>query len=377
VERPPCGEGAFFSCPDVCGRWLTAGTLWVIVFENLSQLAMTPIGTAVAQAAGALQEIADSTTGARRSRAAAVAMVLRVVELELLGGADVHFPRRRAEWEILEAPAGAERVHLQRILALGAELRDGGSAWGLGEALVEYGCELEVTRRLPEADAVLTLALSVVPEAAEVALHAGRIARKQGDHARALELYLTARFLDGSGGSVGRLADVGAAVVSADAERALGRALRAALRAGDHEVAGVALEERARVRRARGARRAAGRDLCTAALRYPDSVDRARVAHQLADLFVSADDPLAAREALFLALAVGDGSQREHARGRLHTVSRDLGDRVGMRRWRSFGGPALVSLSARPGLPVVRSSAPLVARWREHVESGGRAELPT
>jgi tetratricopeptide (TPR) repeat protein len=337
---------------------------------------MTPIGTALTHAAGALQEIADSTTGARRSRAAVVAMVLRVVEMELLGHAEAGFLRRRAEWEILELPAGAERVHLGRILGLGAELREEGSG-RLAKALVDYGCELELTRRLPEADAVMTLARTVFADDAEVSLHAGRIARKQGDHARALELYLAARSLDGSGGSVGRLADVGAAVVSADAERALGRALRAALRAGDHEVAGVALEERARVRRARGARRAAGRDLCTAALRYPDSVDRARVAHQLADLFVSADDPLAAREALFLALAVGDGSQREHARGRLHTVSRDLGDQVGMRRWRTFGGPSLVSLSARPGLTVARSSAHLVARWREHVESGGRAELST
>jgi tetratricopeptide (TPR) repeat protein len=232
---------------------------------------------------------------------------------------------------------------------------------------VQYAGELEGGRRLPEADAVLGLARGLEPESAEIALHAGRIARKQGDRERALELYRAARDLDAAGGGIARLAAIGEAVVSARPERALSGALRAALRAGDREAAAVALEERARLRRGRGARRAAARDLCVAAVRFADPVDRARVAHQLADLCVAGDDPLAAREALLLALALGDATQKDHARGRLHTVSRDLGDQVGTRRWRSSRPPALTSLSARPGAPLAASAAPLIGRWREWV----------
>ena len=328
---------------------------------------MTSLAAAVQRASRALQEIADSTTGARQERAAAVALVLRGVEASIGGWGEGGFVRRRAAGQVAALPSGAERALLRRLLHL-AESRGGAGVQGrVADALVDLAAELEVTRRLPEADAVMALARSAAPESAEVALHAGRIARKQGDRPRALELYRAARALDASSGSVGRLAEVGEAVLAESPERALGRVLRSALGAGDAEVAAVAQEERARLRRERGSRRAAARDLCIAAVRYPDAVDRARVAHQLANLCVAGDDPLAAREALLLALAVGDTTQREHARGRLHTVSRDLGDQVGMRRWRSFGRTAMVSLSSRPGAPVTVSAAPVLARWRERV----------
>lgn len=329
---------------------------------------MTSLSTAVRQAAGALQQISETTGGARAERAATVALVLRTLEAEVSGAEGRDFLRSRAMAAVAQLDKGSERSLLKRLLVLGDAVAEQDGEDRLAAGLVGYAYELELTRRLPEADAVMTLARCVAPESAEVALHAGRIARKQGDRERALSLYRAASALDATGGSLSRLAAVGAAVVSDRPERALSRALRAALREGDGEVAGVALEERARVRRSAGARRAAARDLCVAAARFSDPVDRARVAHQLADLFVAADDPLAAREALLLVLDLGDGMQRDHARSRLHTVSRDLADQVGMRRWRSFGRPALVSLSARPGAPAARSAAPLMARWREQVQ---------
>lgn len=324
---------------------------------------MLPLAHALHAAAGALQQISDTTPGERGRRAGVVALVLRAVEAALARGEETSFLLLRAEVEVAGLPAGVERAHLRRILRVPTDA----AGEGVAEVFVEYACELEGTRRLAEAEAVLRLARSVAPEDALVALHAGRVARKSGDGEGALTLYRVARELDATGGSVARLAAVGEAVVSRDAERELGRAIRAAVRTGDAEAAAVGLEERAQLRRRRGARRAAARDLAAAAVRFTDPVDRARVAHRMADLFVAVDDALAAREALFLALAVGDPSQREHARGRLHTVSRDLGDQVGMRRWRSFQPQSLVSLSSRPTERPAVSAAPRVARWRERL----------
>lgn len=330
---------------------------------------MHSISAAVQRAADALQRISDGTAGERSRRAGTVALVLRVVEAIVDGGPDacgleIGFIRRRAETEAAGLGSAAERGMLLRLL-LAAEASEEGR---LREMLVSYACELEAGRRLPEADAVMTLALATAPGNAEVALHAGRVARMQGDRERALGLYRTARELDVSG-SIGRLAAIGEAVVSADPERALTAVLRAARLAGDPEAAGVALEERARARREAGRRSAAVRDLCVAAARFPDPVDRARVAHEVADLCIAAADPSGAREALLVALEVGDASQRQHATSRLHTVSRDLSDRLGMRRWRSFDRPKLVSLSSRPGAPSGASLGPMLARWRARAAS--------
>lgn len=315
--------------------------------------------TAVQRAAETLQRISETTDGERRRRAATVALVLRAVDARA-SGARSEFLERRAGAEVESIPAAEERAMLARLLLAPDAEGEGGR---LTDLLVRYAGELERTRRLPEADAVLDLARSVAPDSAEVALLAGRVARMQGDGARAMSLYSAARALDGSG-TLGRLAAVGEAVVSDDAERALARVTRMSVRAGDPESAAVALEERARIRRSAGRREAAARDLCVAAARYPDAVDRARVAHELADLCVAAGDPAGAREALLVALEVGDASQREHATSRLHAVSRDLGDSVGMRRWRSFKRPALVSLSPRPAAGAGTRLAPMLARWR-------------
>jgi tetratricopeptide (TPR) repeat protein len=319
--------------------------------------------SALRAAATSLQDISDSASGERRQRAAAVAVVLRAVECALDGRDAEGFLRRRAEREV-EGMQGAERALLTRLLLLADSLPGAGEA--LGDALVDLAYELERTRRLAEAEAVLEIARAASPRDAGVALHAGRVARKEGKRDRALGLYRAARDLDDAG-AIARLARVGEAVVSAEPEAGLGAVVHASRADRDAEAMAVALEERSRLRRARGERRGAARDLCRAVVRFTDPVDRARVAHQLADLYVAGDDPRAAREALLLALAVGDASQREHARGRLHAVSRDLGDQVGMRRWRGATRPPLVSLSARPRARAAHSDAQRLARWRERI----------
>jgi tetratricopeptide (TPR) repeat protein len=323
---------------------------------------MSPISQSVQLAAGAFQQISESSPGERGRRAAAGALVLRAAEQAVEPGEGMAFLLGRARAEVDGLPKGAERSILRRLLSLLDA--DAGSA-RLAESLVSYACELEKTRRLPEADAALALARSLASADAEVALHAGRVARKLGERARALELYRAARALDGSGGSIARLAEVGEAVVSPEPEGSLSRVIRRALRAGDAEAAAVGLEERARLRRAGGNRRGAARDLCFAAVRFTDPVDRARVAHELADVGVASGDPLAAREALLVAADWGDAPQREHAQARLHTLARDVGDQVGMRRWRSGKRPSLTSLSLYRGAPAAVSAAPRLARWRE------------
>ncbi|HEX6069995.1 MAG TPA: hypothetical protein VFZ18_09225 [Longimicrobiaceae bacterium] len=329
---------------------------------------MTTISQAMQAAAGELQRISEANSGGRRQRAAAVALVLRTLEASLDGSPACRFSRLRAESEAAALQSGAERALLLRLLRIEERLPDPVALATLVDLLVDYAYELEVTRRLPEAEAVITLARSLAPESATVSLHAGRIARKQGRRAEALGLYRAARELDGGSG-LGRLARIGEAVVSGDPLPALGAALRDAVRCDDAEAAAVALEERARIRRGAGDRAGAARDLCIAAVRFVDPVDRARVAHELADLFTAVGDPLAVREALLLALSVGDASQREHAQARLHAVSRDLQDQVGARRWRSFQRPALVSLSAARRPADAPSAAPRLARWRDQLEA--------
>jgi hypothetical protein len=233
--------------------------------------------------------------------------------------------------------------------------------------LNDYAAGLEDARLLDEAATVIELARALAPKRAEFALRAARIARLGGDPERALTLYRLTSDLDGGGGAMARLAAVGEATVAADAEQALSVSIRGSVKTGDGEAAAVGLEERARVRRTKGDRNGAARDLAIAAARYPDAVDRARVAHQLADLFIANNDPAAAREALLFALESGDSTQRDHARSRLHTIARDLGDQLAMRRWRSSRPPMLVSLSARIGGPTKESRLTDVVRWRDRL----------
>jgi hypothetical protein len=307
----------------------------------------------------AFRQISETERGERARRAAAGALVLAAVERASAGGTD-EFGVRRARREVEGLERSPEKSILTRVLVVLEE-----SPGRLAAPLVQYACELERTRRLAEADAAVSLALRLDTGSSSTALHAARLARKLGDRERALALYCAARDLDGGSGVIARLAAVGEAVVGADPERGLSRAIRAALRAGDAESAAVGLEERATVRRARGDRRGAARDLCLAAARFTDGVDRARVAHALAGIVLAMGDAPAAREAMLAALSWGDAPQKDHARTRLHTLARDDGDQVGMRRWRSFQRPSLVSMSAyRPGADAA-TLAPRLTRWRE------------
>jgi hypothetical protein len=312
-------------------------------------------------AAGTLRHISETERGERGRRAAAGALVLAAVERAVTGSAD-EFVLRRAKREVEGLERSPEKSILTRVLAV-LELED--ACARVAAPLVQYACELERTRRMPEADAAVSLALALDTASSATALHAARLARKLGDRERALALYCAARDLDGGSGVIARLASVGEAVVGAEPERGLTRAIRAALRAGDGESAAVGLEERAAVRRARGDRRGAARDLCLAAARFPDGVDRARVAHALAGVVLAMGDAAAAREAMLAALSWGDAPQKDHARSRLHTLARDTGDQVGTRRWRSFQRPSLVSLSAYRPAAEGSTLAPRLTRWRE------------
>jgi hypothetical protein len=313
-------------------------------------------------AASTFRRISETERGERALRAAAGALVLACVERARSGGVD-EFSHRRARAEVERLEKSPERTILLRLLMTveGGTLAEARVA----KALVAYACELERTRRLAEADAAVALALALDGADSATALHAGRLARKLGHRKRALALYCAARDLDGGGGPIARLAAVGEAVVSDDAVRALGRAIRHALAAGDREAAAVGLEERAAARRLAGDRGGAARDLLLAAARFADAVDRARVAHELAGVTLAAGDADAAREALQLALSCGEAPQRDHARTRLHTLSRDVGDQVGMRRWRSFKRPPLVSMSAYRPAAGARSLAPRLLALRE------------
>ena len=316
-------------------------------------------------AASTFRQISETERGERARRAAAGALAHACVERARAGELD-EFGLRRARREAEALEKSPEKSILLRLLIL-AEAA-GLDQPRVAKALVSYACELERTRRLPEADAAVTLAFALDGAGSATALHAARLARKVGDRDRALALYCAARELDGGSGAIARLAHVGEAVVSDDPVRALGRAIRRALQAGDAEAAAVGLEERAAARRRGGDRRGAARDLVLAAARFADAVDRARVAHDLAGVTLAAGDAAAAGEALQLALAWGDAPQQDHARTRLHTLARDLGDQVGMRRWRSFKRPPLVSMSAYRPAPAARSLAPRLLRWRESLE---------
>src|ERR1700741_374519 len=175
-----------------------------------------------ATAASTFRAISESERGERAARAAAGALVLACVERARGGGAD-EFSHRRAVREVEGLGESPERSILLRLLILAgdAELAETRQA----KVLVSYACELERTRRLPEANAAVALAPALDGAASSTALHAARLARKLGERERALALYCAARDLDGGSGAIARLAEVGEAVVSGDAVRALGRGI--------------------------------------------------------------------------------------------------------------------------------------------------------
>ncbi|HEX8906965.1 MAG TPA: hypothetical protein VF771_19090, partial [Longimicrobiaceae bacterium] len=149
-------------------------------------------------AASTFRQISETERGERARRAAAGALSLACVERARTGDLD-EFSLRRARREAEALEKSPEKSILLRLLILAeaARLDEPRTA----KALVSYACELERTRRLPEADAAVTLALALDGTGSATALHAARLARKLGDRERALALYCAARELDGGSGA--------------------------------------------------------------------------------------------------------------------------------------------------------------------------------
>lgn len=294
-------------------------------------------------------------------RADAARLVLKAVRER----ADAHaFARRRAAAAVAQLPAGAERHQLTRVLECHGVAE-------VVEALVIWCGQLEAAGRIGEAAEALDVALAYGPDDPTLILHAARVARKEDDRARARVLYDLVAELDDGDGRLSRLASVGRALVSEAPERELGRALRRARLADDHEAAAVALDARAAARRRKGDVGGAVRDYLVAAARYADPLDIGRIGHELADLLTSDGDIMAARHVLVETARRARTRQALWARSRLLVMSRALGDEVGMRRWADTPTPPLTSLSpsGRGAKGRVDSREGTVARWIRRVGS--------
>ena len=320
------------------------------------------------EALTAVDRISARRADERSSRAAAIDIALSATEA-LLGGSDgADFLKRRASEEAAGLTNLSERAMVLRLL-------DEEEAPAVTDLLVDYAARLEEWRSLDEADAVLGMARRLNPSCAGLALRAARIARMLGDRERAGALYADARDLDTAAGSLSRLAAIGEALLETDPYPVLFQVIGRALREKDQESAAVGFEERARLKRAAGDRAGALVDLARAIRRYTDAVDRGRAAFSMAEMCGAAGDLWGAREALLMALALGERTQQEFARARLYAISRDLRDQLGVRRWRSATPPRLVSLSPRPASVHSAGFAPMIARWRsrlEHAVAAGR-----
>jgi hypothetical protein len=301
----------------------------------------------------------DPDRGPGAPRSDILALVLASVRASAEGVEGAAFLVRRTEQEI-ERANPSEQAAIRRLLRPVCPTM-------VPDLLVEYSSRLEDANLLADAEAVLVLADRLQPHRADLTLHQARVARRRGESARARSLYEAARRLDGTDGTISRLALIGEALVSSDPKQALSTAIRRAVRCGDSESAAVGLEERARLRR-RTDRPGAARDLAIAAARFQDPTDRGRAALTLADLLSIGGDSAGAGEALKLVLSCGDTSQRQLARSRLYSIAAVHGDSLGMRRWRSPRGAPMVGLSGRPHARTGRSAAPRVARWRTRLE---------
>lgn len=260
------------------------------------------------------------------------------------GQGDADFLARRARRAVESLPDGPDRRHLGRVLR---GMDGDADATDRVGSLVTWAGHLESRGLFDWAAEVLERAREIRHDDPELLLHCARIARKAGDRARARACYDRVSELDGGSGHLARLAAVGHALLADDSGRALSRAIRLGVRADDHEAAAVAQEARARLRAERGDRKGAVRDFACAAVRYADPVDAGRIGHDVADLLSAAGDVLGARRVLLAVERAGHPDQVSRARGRLLSISRVLGDQVGLRRWADATAPSLVSLVPR------------------------------
>lgn len=255
-------------------------------------------------------------------------------------GPEASFLLRRGFQETLRVDGVVGR----RIRSLVTKVEAGCSPSDVARELVALSGHLEEVSELELAQQALGCACDLGGDVPELHLHLGRIHRKRGDFPSARAEYLKVSEAGHYEPRLHRLARLGEALLSRDADAALGKVAREAQRAGDAETVGIAMEERAHLQAAQGRHRSAVRQALSAAARYPDTMDRTRLLHWAADLLQSRGDLAGARRILLSAQDLGREPQRRFTRQRLHILSRALGDELGIRRWRDGGPPALISL---------------------------------
>jgi tetratricopeptide (TPR) repeat protein len=237
----------------------------------------------------------------------------------------------------------------------------------LRQALVCYGGVLERHCVWPAAVEAYETARVVAPLDPEVMLHLARAHRLSGSRAAALELYRAVREVSADARLV-RFAEVGGALLAADAVAALTAVLDPAGATVEPEVCAVALEERARLHRNASRTDEAVADYIAAAQVYERTEDCVRIAHALADLMLARGDLAGAREAMYLAHDVALPAQRANVVHRLRAVARAQGDEIGLRRWPSARPASFVSLiGPRRAVTTGRTHAPLLRNWRDQM----------
>lgn len=326
--------------------------------------------------AGELRSHDDPTEHAARLGLRTVRTLVEVDGEVPDGGSAADFLLRRWAGEVErlgsdreEAGAMGRAIHPLRSWASGE-----GPARNAAASLVSWSAAAESRSRLSRASELLTLAARLLPEDAGLALRRGRVARKRGRTEDARAHYDRVGEFSESDSPLTRLADLGRALLADDPEAALGRVLREAVRAGDDETAGIALEERAGKRRSAGDPDGAVRDYGAAAIRFCDPVDRGRVLHAAADTLLAAGSLMAARDVLLAARSAGHPRQAGRADARLHGLATQMGDELGRRRWRASASPDLVSLGPAQARHPSRDASP--GRAARHVDRLRRKWAP-
>lgn len=285
------------------------------------------------------------------------------------------FACRRAWREAERVDDPGRRRHLLKALRTCTDPAQDGAARTC--SLLEWAGYHEGRCQFGEAAAILDRAVLESPRSTEPVLGRARVARKDGDVARARALYRRVRELARDEAVVAELAAVGEAMVADDPESALTRAIARLRRLPVAEATAVALEARADVRRRQGRVGAALRDYLGAAARFDTAMDRGRIGQVMADLLVAAGEPGAAREVLLYAVRHAHPRQRAAVASRLRVLARTMGDEIGVRRWSDAPMPELVPLgpSSRwvSGADVAGRRARHLAGWLRRLEALRRA----
>jgi tetratricopeptide (TPR) repeat protein len=300
------------------------------------------------------------------SEAIAEAMVLGAIS----PGIDpCGFACRRAWHEAERVQEPGRRRHLLKVLRTCTDPgQDGDARTG---CLLEWAGYHEGRCRFDEAAAILDRAVEERPTEMEPILGRARVARKGGDVERARSLYRRVRELAEGDEVLGELAAVGEAMVAADPEAALTRALGRLRSLPVPEATAVAHEARAQVRRREGRIGPALRDYLAAAVRFTDPMDRGRLGQEMADVLIGAGDPLAAREVLLQTLEYAHPRQLAGVQTRLRVLARSMGDDVGVRRWADAPKPEFVTLGLSrrqaPGGAPAPTRVGRMSRWLDRL----------